>query len=113
MACWADNTLGKNRRRRARHFRLDEVLYSKVTLALQWNYRRPGVRKIQAVPSTTHGMLKFPIEGGVLTLWSSKIISLECAMVSEPTEETPATDPPAEKKSKSQFTRNTRSKQWQ
>ncbi|GJS77514.1 reverse transcriptase domain-containing protein [Tanacetum coccineum] len=45
---------------------------------------RPRVHKIKAVPSTTHGMLKFPMEGGVLTLRSSRIISLEYVMVSEP-----------------------------
>ncbi|GKE27662.1 reverse transcriptase domain-containing protein, partial [Tanacetum coccineum] len=45
---------------------------------------RPGVRKIQAVPSTAHEMLKFPVPRGVLTLWSSRIISLECVMVSGP-----------------------------
>ncbi|GJT94470.1 reverse transcriptase domain-containing protein [Tanacetum coccineum] len=45
---------------------------------------RLGVRKIQAVPSTTHGMLKFPVLGGILTLRSSKIIPLECTMVSVP-----------------------------
>ncbi|GJU19221.1 hypothetical protein Tco_1152563 [Tanacetum coccineum] len=28
---------------------------------------RPGLRKIQAVPSTTHGMLKFLVLGGILT----------------------------------------------
>ncbi|GJS20987.1 reverse transcriptase domain-containing protein [Tanacetum coccineum] len=43
---------------------------------------RPGVRKIQAVPSTAHGMLKFPVPGGVLTLRSNRIIPLECTMVS-------------------------------
>ncbi|GKA06069.1 reverse transcriptase domain-containing protein, partial [Tanacetum coccineum] len=45
---------------------------------------RPGVRKIQAVPSTAHGMLKFPVPGGILTLRSSRIIPLECTMVSGP-----------------------------
>ncbi|GJU43153.1 hypothetical protein Tco_1200419 [Tanacetum coccineum] len=45
---------------------------------------RPGVRKIQAGPSTAHGMLKFPILGGILTLRSSKLIPLECTMVSGP-----------------------------
>ncbi|GJX70108.1 reverse transcriptase domain-containing protein [Tanacetum coccineum] len=45
---------------------------------------RLGVRKIQAVPSTAHGMLKFPILGGILTLRSNKIIPLECMMVSGP-----------------------------
>ncbi|GJY92128.1 reverse transcriptase domain-containing protein [Tanacetum coccineum] len=45
---------------------------------------RPGVRKIQAVPSIAHGMLKFPIAGGILTLKSSKIIPIECAAISGP-----------------------------
>ncbi|GJW08423.1 hypothetical protein Tco_1570846 [Tanacetum coccineum] len=44
--------------------------------------RRPGVRKIQAVPSTAHGMLKFLVAGGILTLKSCKIIPIECAAVS-------------------------------
>ncbi|GKC63672.1 reverse transcriptase domain-containing protein [Tanacetum coccineum] len=43
---------------------------------------RSGVRKIQAVPSTAHGMIKFPVAGGVITLKSSKIIPIECAAVS-------------------------------
>ncbi|GJY90178.1 reverse transcriptase domain-containing protein [Tanacetum coccineum] len=43
---------------------------------------RPGIRKIQAVPSTAHGMLKFPVPGGILTMRSNKIIPLECMMVS-------------------------------
>nr|GEZ81377.1 reverse transcriptase domain-containing protein [Tanacetum cinerariifolium] len=42
---------------------------------------RPGVRKLQAVPSTAHGMLKLPVEEGVITLKSSKMVSLECVMV--------------------------------
>ncbi|GJS43964.1 reverse transcriptase domain-containing protein [Tanacetum coccineum] len=45
---------------------------------------RPGLRKIQAVPSTTHEMIKFPVTGGILTLRSSKVIPIECAMVSGP-----------------------------
>ncbi|GJS48994.1 reverse transcriptase domain-containing protein [Tanacetum coccineum] len=48
---------------------------------------RPGLRKIQAVPSTTHGMIKFLVTGGILTLKSSKIILVECAMVSGPEEQ--------------------------
>ncbi|GKF14936.1 reverse transcriptase domain-containing protein [Tanacetum coccineum] len=43
---------------------------------------RPGVRKLQAVPSTAHGMLKIPVEGGVITLKSSRMVPLECAVVS-------------------------------
>nr|GEU58484.1 reverse transcriptase domain-containing protein [Tanacetum cinerariifolium] len=37
---------------------------------------RPGVKKIQAVPSTAYGMLKFPVQGGILTLRISRIIPL-------------------------------------
>ncbi|GJR37531.1 hypothetical protein Tco_1213215 [Tanacetum coccineum] len=45
---------------------------------------RSGVGKIQTVPSTAHGMLKFPVAGEVLTLRRSKIIPIECAAVSRP-----------------------------
>ncbi|GJT36434.1 reverse transcriptase domain-containing protein [Tanacetum coccineum] len=45
---------------------------------------RPGVKKLQAVPSTAHRMLKIPVEGGVITLKSSKLVLLECAVVSGP-----------------------------
>ncbi|GKB29964.1 reverse transcriptase domain-containing protein [Tanacetum coccineum] len=45
---------------------------------------RPRVRKLQAVSSTAHGMIKLPVEGGVITLKSSRLVSLECATVSRP-----------------------------
>ncbi|GJR85002.1 hypothetical protein Tco_0209013 [Tanacetum coccineum] len=31
---------------------------------------RPGIREIQAVPSTAHGMLKFPVDRGIVTIHS-------------------------------------------
>ncbi|GJT63546.1 reverse transcriptase domain-containing protein [Tanacetum coccineum] len=43
---------------------------------------RPRVRKIQAIPSTAHEMLKFLVPGEILTLRSSRIVPLECMMVS-------------------------------
>ncbi|GJT27526.1 reverse transcriptase domain-containing protein [Tanacetum coccineum] len=43
---------------------------------------RPGVRRIRAVPSTAHGMLKFPVTGETVKLRSNRIIPLECIMVS-------------------------------
>ncbi|GKD72384.1 hypothetical protein Tco_1330666 [Tanacetum coccineum] len=43
---------------------------------------RPGVRRIQAVPSISYGMLKFSVTGRTVTLRRSKIIPLECTMVS-------------------------------
>ncbi|GKF39129.1 hypothetical protein Tco_0119190, partial [Tanacetum coccineum] len=44
--------------------------------------RRPGVRQLQAVPSTAHGMLKLKVEGGVINLKSSRMVPLEYAVVS-------------------------------
>nr|GFC23559.1 reverse transcriptase domain-containing protein [Tanacetum cinerariifolium] len=43
---------------------------------------RPGLKAIQAVPSTVHGMLKFPTEEGIVTICSSLLIPAECALVS-------------------------------
>nr|GEV66217.1 reverse transcriptase domain-containing protein [Tanacetum cinerariifolium] len=43
-----------------------------------------GVKRIQAVSSTAHGRLKFLVPGGILTLRSSRIVLLECTMVSRP-----------------------------
>nr|GEZ23434.1 reverse transcriptase domain-containing protein [Tanacetum cinerariifolium] len=45
---------------------------------------RPGVRKLQAVSLTAHRMLKLLVEGGVITLKSSRLVPLKCAMVSGP-----------------------------
>nr|GEW91255.1 reverse transcriptase domain-containing protein [Tanacetum cinerariifolium] len=42
---------------------------------------RPGLKAIQAVPSTVHGMLKFPTEGGIVTICSSLLIPAECASI--------------------------------
>ncbi|GJQ99695.1 hypothetical protein Tco_0522680 [Tanacetum coccineum] len=44
--------------------------------------RRPRLRKIQAVPSTAHEMLKFPMQDTVVTLHSSTVPT-ECKMVAE------------------------------
>ncbi|GKD44877.1 reverse transcriptase domain-containing protein [Tanacetum coccineum] len=55
---------------------------------------RPGLRKIQAVPSTAHEMLKFPVKGGVVTLRSNTIMSAGCNMIAgtskEPSPHEPA-----------------------
>ncbi|GJR66809.1 reverse transcriptase domain-containing protein [Tanacetum coccineum] len=42
---------------------------------------RPGIREIQAVPSTAHGMLKFPVDGGVVTIRSTILTPNECATI--------------------------------
>nr|GFC39267.1 reverse transcriptase domain-containing protein [Tanacetum cinerariifolium] len=42
---------------------------------------RPGLKAIQSVSSTVHGMLKFPTEEGIVTIRSSLLILAECASV--------------------------------
>nr|GFA75485.1 reverse transcriptase domain-containing protein [Tanacetum cinerariifolium] len=42
---------------------------------------RPGFKAIQAVPSTVHGMLKFLVEGGIVTIYSTILIPTKCASV--------------------------------
>ncbi|GKD36498.1 reverse transcriptase domain-containing protein [Tanacetum coccineum] len=48
---------------------------------------RTGIREIQAVPSTAHEMLKFPVDGGIVTIRSTILIPSECAtMITSPKE---------------------------
>ncbi|GKF53158.1 reverse transcriptase domain-containing protein, partial [Tanacetum coccineum] len=42
---------------------------------------RPGIREIQAVPYTAHGMLKFPTNRGIVTIRSTILIPTECTTV--------------------------------
>nr|GEZ06455.1 reverse transcriptase domain-containing protein [Tanacetum cinerariifolium] len=42
---------------------------------------RPGLKAIQAVPSTVHGMLKFPTKEGIVTIRSSLLIPAECTLI--------------------------------
>ncbi|GJR20594.1 hypothetical protein Tco_0969121 [Tanacetum coccineum] len=50
---------------------------------------RPKIREIQAVPSTAHGMLKFPADGGIVTICSTILIPTECATVITSSKEIP------------------------
>ncbi|GJR93603.1 hypothetical protein Tco_0265777 [Tanacetum coccineum] len=49
--------------------------------------RRPRIREIRAVPSTTHGMLKFSVDGGIVTIRSTILIPAECATVTTSSKE--------------------------
>nr|GEX62645.1 reverse transcriptase domain-containing protein [Tanacetum cinerariifolium] len=42
---------------------------------------RPGLKAIQAVPSTVHGMLKFSTEWGIVTICSSLLIHAKCVSI--------------------------------
>nr|GEW90640.1 reverse transcriptase domain-containing protein [Tanacetum cinerariifolium] len=59
---------------------------------------RPRIKRIQAIPSTAHVILKFPVMGGTVTLRSSKIIPNECTVVSGPGIPQPVIDKVREEK---------------
>ncbi|GKE83886.1 hypothetical protein Tco_1557628 [Tanacetum coccineum] len=48
---------------------------------------RPGIREIQAVPSTTYGMLNFPVDEGIVIIRSTILIPAECATVTTSSKE--------------------------
>ncbi|GKD76369.1 reverse transcriptase domain-containing protein, partial [Tanacetum coccineum] len=50
---------------------------------------RPEIREIQAVPSTAHGMLKFPADGGIVTIRSTILILAKYATVITSSNEIP------------------------
>ncbi|GKB53130.1 hypothetical protein Tco_0903883 [Tanacetum coccineum] len=50
---------------------------------------RPGIREIQAVPSTNHRMLKFPADGGIVTIRSTILTPAECATMTTSSKEIP------------------------
>ncbi|GKF40764.1 hypothetical protein Tco_0124106, partial [Tanacetum coccineum] len=50
---------------------------------------RSSIREIQGVPSTAHGMLKFPVDGGIVTICSTILIPAECATVITSSKEIP------------------------
>ena len=50
---------------------------------------RPGISAMRAVPSTAHGMLKFPVEGGIVTLYNTTVPPRECNTITCETTHTP------------------------
>nr|GFA70314.1 reverse transcriptase domain-containing protein [Tanacetum cinerariifolium] len=42
---------------------------------------RPGISAMRAVPSTAHGMLKFPVDGGIVTIYNTTVPLRECNIV--------------------------------
>ncbi|GKB97897.1 hypothetical protein Tco_0984034 [Tanacetum coccineum] len=50
---------------------------------------RPKILEIQAVPSTAHGMLKFPANGGIVTICSTILIPAECTTLITSSKEVP------------------------
>nr|GEU73049.1 hypothetical protein [Tanacetum cinerariifolium] len=77
-----------------------EIIWSLWQISLLVKIGRPRVRRIQEVPSTAHKMLKFLMTGVTVTLQSSKIIPLECTMVSGPGTRQPVINQVTEEKIK-------------
>nr|GFD13340.1 reverse transcriptase domain-containing protein [Tanacetum cinerariifolium] len=50
---------------------------------------RPGKKEIQAIPSTSHEMLKFLADGGIVTIRSTILIPAECTTVITSSKEIP------------------------
>nr|GEY03538.1 reverse transcriptase domain-containing protein [Tanacetum cinerariifolium] len=73
----AIKALGNYRGHRALYKSMNQFYDSEVTITAQ----RPGKREIQAVPSTAHGMLKFPMIGGILTIRSTILRPTECTII--------------------------------
>nr|GEV59089.1 reverse transcriptase domain-containing protein [Tanacetum cinerariifolium] len=44
---------------------------------------RPGIKEIQAAPSTAYGMLKFPMNGRIMTIRSTILTPTECTTIAE------------------------------
>nr|GEU40598.1 reverse transcriptase domain-containing protein [Tanacetum cinerariifolium] len=42
---------------------------------------RPGISAIRAVPSTAHEMLKFPVDGGIVTIYNTTVPPRKCNTV--------------------------------
>ncbi|GJY51235.1 hypothetical protein Tco_0442082 [Tanacetum coccineum] len=75
-----------------------ETIWPLGQIALHAKIGKPGIRKIRVVPSTAHGMLKFSVEGGTVTLQSSRVIPMECAMIFGPSIQSPAVNQVLEEK---------------
>nr|GEY11712.1 hypothetical protein [Tanacetum cinerariifolium] len=61
-----------------------EIIWPLGQISLLVKIGRPWVKKIRSILSTVYGMIKFLVAGRIVTLQSSRIILLECSMVSEP-----------------------------
>nr|GEU33916.1 reverse transcriptase domain-containing protein [Tanacetum cinerariifolium] len=81
MAARTTKTPSDHRRRHPFYQSMDELHGCKFVVTLQRYHRTTGIKAIQAVPSTVHGMLKFPTEWGIVTICSSLLIPAECVSI--------------------------------
>ncbi|GKB03978.1 hypothetical protein Tco_0832121 [Tanacetum coccineum] len=60
---------------------MDGLHDHKVIINLQWYHWKTWNKRNLTVPSTAHGMLKFPVDGGIVTIRNTILIPTECATV--------------------------------
>nr|GEV52565.1 reverse transcriptase domain-containing protein [Tanacetum cinerariifolium] len=84
MANRTNTTTGKDWRRRTLRFGLDEFHGGKVIISVQQNYWKTRSQENATSSVNSSRMLKLPVEKGVITLKSSRLVPLECALVSRP-----------------------------
>ncbi|GJT39237.1 hypothetical protein Tco_0939102 [Tanacetum coccineum] len=63
---------------------MDEFCGGKTTISVQWDHMKANGEENSSSPVNSSRNVKFPVPGGILTLRSSRIIPLECTMVSGP-----------------------------
>ncbi|GJQ88957.1 hypothetical protein Tco_0000096 [Tanacetum coccineum] len=71
---------GDNRRRRSFYKSMDEFHDREVTITIQWHHRMTWNKR-------DHGMLKFLVNGGIVTICSTILIPAECARVTTSSKE--------------------------
>nr|GEV62602.1 hypothetical protein [Tanacetum cinerariifolium] len=86
---FSTKALGNNRRRRSFYKSMDEFHDCKVIITVQWHHWKTWNKEIQVVPSIAHRMLKFPADGGIVTIHNTILIPAECTTVITSSKEIP------------------------
>nr|GEX01627.1 hypothetical protein [Tanacetum cinerariifolium] len=81
--------LGNNMRRRSFYKSMENFMIVRSLSPYNGIIGRPGIKEIQAVPSTAHEMFKFSVDEGIVTIRSTILIPAECATVITSSKEIP------------------------
>nr|GEW71543.1 reverse transcriptase domain-containing protein [Tanacetum cinerariifolium] len=81
MAARTVKALGNYRKHRALYKSMNELYNSEVIAPYNGIIGSPGIREIQAVPSTAHRMLKFLVNGRIVTIRSTILTPTEYATI--------------------------------
>ncbi|GJT87640.1 hypothetical protein Tco_1069357 [Tanacetum coccineum] len=79
---------------------MDELHGYQITIPTQWNNKQDGYKKDPCFTIYGTRNVKILVEGGTMTLRSSRVIPMECAMISGPSTQPPVTSQVWEEKIK-------------